>query len=107
MNSLLDCDDLVSSELALICPDQWQLFQNAAQIRLPMAFRLPDVRSPNGLLGISVGLWQIGRPTLAFVSTLFLPADTDIAKLVIRRLGLADAGSVAATLPRRHTPRAP
>jgi hypothetical protein len=46
MNSLLDCDDLVSSELALICPDQWQLFQNAAQIRLPMAFRLPDVRSP-------------------------------------------------------------
>jgi hypothetical protein len=46
MNSLLDCDDSAFSEPALICPDQWQLFQNAAQIRLPMAFRLPDVRSP-------------------------------------------------------------
>jgi hypothetical protein len=46
--------------------------------------------------------------TLAFVSTLFAHLQTqDTAKLSIRRPGLADAGSVAATLARRRTPRAP
>lgn len=71
MNSLLDCDDLVSSELALICPDQWQLFQNAAQIRLPMAFRLPDVRSPQRFVTEFCRAVADRATTLAFVSALF------------------------------------
>jgi hypothetical protein len=61
-------------------------------------------RDPNGLLGNSVGKWQDGqrhsrphsaRVSLDFVGTLFAHQQThDIAKLAIRRPGLAYAGSV-------------
>jgi len=64
-----------------------------------------SVLNPNGLLGNSVGQWQDRAATfptafrqrsLDFVGTLFAHLRThNIAKLAIRRPGLADAGSAS------------
>jgi len=71
MNSLLDCDDLVSSELALICPDLGNCSRMLRRFVCRWHFVCQMCARPERFVREFCRAVADRATTLAFVSTLF------------------------------------